>query len=326
MKKILFRSDSSSQIGHGHIMRDLVLAKGLQKNYEVMFAAQNLMGNINNKIVSNNLFLHTLASNSLNELIEVIQKYQIDIIIFDCYSIDYYFEKEIKNKTGVQVVSMDDDYQKHYCDIVLNHNPGAKSNKYEALTPNDCLKLCGIRYTLIRNEFRDIRHKPGINRRRNTRELNVLVMMGGSDPKNITHKIACELSKNKQYALHLITTSSNENIKLLQRLANKNKNIILHVNAQNVSLLMQESDIAIISPSVTAAEALYMRLPFIAVKTAENQHEIYKYLKQKRLHVIEFYQKNRLEIAIKKCIKNYDNTVRRLKAFYFFENTLEYIV
>ena len=51
-KNILFRADSSSSIGTGHIMRDLVLAqKYAKKGCDIIFATQNLRGNINHKII-----------------------------------------------------------------------------------------------------------------------------------------------------------------------------------------------------------------------------------------------------------------------------------
>ncbi len=326
MKKILFRSDSSSDIGLGHIMRDLVLAKGLQKNYDVIFASQNLLGNINDIVVANAFFLHVIQSNDLDELVKVINKYKIDIIIIDHYGIDYFFEKKLKQKTNVHIVAMDDSYNKHYCDAVLNHNPGAQSNRYDALVPKNALKFCGIKYTLIRNEFREAQKKSGSKHKIKKNQLKVLVMMGGSDPKNITCKIVKDLLKNKNYELHVITTRSNRNLKSLQALANKNKNIVLHVNTEHISLLMKAADLAIISPSVTAAEALYMRLPFIAIKTAQNQQEIVAYLKQKRLPVLQGYQKTVLKAALHKCIKNYDNIMRRLKTFHFSKNSMEYII
>lgn len=42
---ILFRADSSSTIGTGHIMRDLVLAKQYSDD-KIVFATQELDGNI----------------------------------------------------------------------------------------------------------------------------------------------------------------------------------------------------------------------------------------------------------------------------------------
>ncbi len=46
---ILFRADSSSTIGTGHIMRDLVLAEQFE-DAGIVFATRDLPGNINHKI------------------------------------------------------------------------------------------------------------------------------------------------------------------------------------------------------------------------------------------------------------------------------------
>ena len=48
-KNILFRADSSSTIGTGNIMRDLVLAEQFQDAH-IVFATQDLPGNLNHKI------------------------------------------------------------------------------------------------------------------------------------------------------------------------------------------------------------------------------------------------------------------------------------
>ena len=50
-KNILFRADSSSTIGTGHIMRDLVLAQKYAKaGHNIIFATQDLNGNINTRL------------------------------------------------------------------------------------------------------------------------------------------------------------------------------------------------------------------------------------------------------------------------------------
>ena len=60
---VLFRADSSSFVGTGHIMRDLVLAKKYkQKNHNISFACIDYKGNINHKIVENNYEVILLKS------------------------------------------------------------------------------------------------------------------------------------------------------------------------------------------------------------------------------------------------------------------------
>ena len=81
------------------------------------------------------------------------------MVIFDHYGIDYQYEKQIKIKTEVKILSFDDTYEKHHCDILLNHNIYAKKEQYKDLVPDFCELRCGRKYTLIRDEFKKIGHK-----------------------------------------------------------------------------------------------------------------------------------------------------------------------
>ena len=107
MKKILFRTDSSSTIGTGHIMRDLVLADHFKKD-KVVFACRNLENNINYKITNAGYDLELLESNDIDRLINLINRYKFDLIIIDHYEIDYKYEKLLKEKTGINIFVFDD--------------------------------------------------------------------------------------------------------------------------------------------------------------------------------------------------------------------------
>ena len=287
---ILFRADASSSIGTGHIMRDLVLAQQYPSS-KIFFATQELKGNLNSKILESGHEVISLLSNNIEELIELINRLQIDMVIIDHYSINYEFEKELKERTNIKLMVLDDTYEKHYCDILLNHNISGDKKRYKNLVPNDCELRVGSKYTLIRQEFIDVK---------NTK--TILIAMGGADDENISLEILQVLKEFKNITVNLVTTTANPNIKMLQRYIEDKDNIKLHINSTTLAILMKQSDFAIVSPSVVVHEVLYMELPFVAIKTADNQNDIYDYLKNNNYLILNRFNTNKLKKNIKKLI------------------------
>ena len=275
MQNILFRADSSSIIGTGHIMRDLVLAEQF-KGANIIFAAQDLAGNINHKVQEKNYTLEILKSNEIDELIEIIKKYAIDMIVIDHYGIDYDFEKALKEATGITTFVLDDTYEKHHCDILLNHNIYADSSRYKNLVPENCELRCGSDYTLLREEFRLEKTKKKIL---SQGTKNILIAMGGADHSNLNIKILKVLESFSNIHVNIVTTTANQYLNELQEYVKDKENIItLHINTNKIAQFINQADFIIVSPSVTLNEIFYLNIPFVAIKTASNQIEMYKYL------------------------------------------------
>ncbi len=299
MKKILIRADSSSFIGTGHIMRCLVLAKKY-KNSKIIFASQNLKGNINEKIAQNGYELEILNSNSVDELDNLIKRLGIEFLIIDHYEIDFNFEKEIKTKNkDLELLVFDDTYEKHFCDELLNHNPYANDSKYESLVPKDCKLLCGDKYTLIRDEFKKEKRKSYSK----TKKTKILVTLGGSDYNNYSFKILELLKRVKNIEVFIVTTKANQNIKTLKKMAFLNRNFHILVNCDYMAKLMSVVDFVIVAPSTTLYEVMYMKKRFIAIKTASNQDFMYEYLKKRNQMVLEKFDKNKVFYLIKKALQ-----------------------
>lgn len=272
--RTLIRSDSSSTIGLGHIMRDLVLAKSFEG--EVIFACQNLEGNI---ITSIPYEVKILNSNDADELIALIKSLHVNLLVIDHYGIDAPFEQKVKKATGVKILSFDDTYQAHHCDILLNHNISADKKRYKGLVPPRCELRCGILYTLIRDEFKD--------EKKQTREkiYDVLVAMGGTDASNITLDILKILPKSLHVSV--LTTSANAHLSELQNYVTDKPNIALHVNSNEVAKLLHQSRLAVVTPSVMVHEVLFMEVPFIAIKVASNQDDMFAYLQKQEYPVLK---------------------------------------
>ena len=293
---ILFRADSSSTIGTGHIMRDLVLAKRY-KDSNIVFATQNLKGNLNSKIFESGYSVETLDDNSMDEFQQVIDKYNPDLVVIDSYNIDYKFEKKLKTQNPkLKLLSFDDTYEKHHCDIVLNHNISANEKRYKGLVPEYCELRCGLEYTLLRDEF--IEQK---------KSKSIFLAMGGADHSNLNIDILKVLEDFKNIDINLVTTTANQNLEKLKEFTKNKDWIELYINSDKIAKLMRISDFAIVSPSVTLNEVFFMELPFIAIKTADNQEDMAQYLRDNNYPILDKMSSVNLKKQLTQIIKRLYN-------------------
>lgn len=294
MKNILVRADSSSLIGIGHIMRDLVLVKQyLDTN--IIFACQDLEGNINTKIKESGYEVKILKSNSFEELDTLLKSLNIDFLIIDHYKIDYNFEKQLKTKNSqLKILSFDDTYEKHYCDILLNHNVYGDENRYKNLVPDFCELRCGEKYTLIRDEFSLEKLE-----KRDDSEKYIVLSFGGTDHLNLNMKIL-RLLKTIVFEIKVkvITTSSNIYLSDLSKYC-LNENIELIVDTNKIAKYFHNALFVISSTSTVVGELMFLNVPFIAIKTANNQNMMYDFLKEKNYNVLEEFDEKKLEKSIR---------------------------
>jgi len=290
-------------------MRDLVLASQYaNKGHNIIFATQNLEGNINHKILEVKYKLYTLKSNDIKELIKLIENLQIDILVINHYSIDYKYEKRLKSiKSTLKILSFDDTYEKHYCDILLNHNISADKKKYKGLVPKKCEVRCGSKYTLLREEFIKEKKKVKNNKEFNIQhsKLKVFIAMGGADSYNINIKILKLLNKISNIKINLVTTTANKNLKKLKNYCNDKKWINLYINSNDIAKLMRKNDLGIVTPSVIVNEIINLEIPFISIMVADNQLDMYNFLKKNKFYVLRINELNNLSKYIKKNI-NYE--------------------
>ncbi|MCT7509548.1 UDP-2,4-diacetamido-2,4,6-trideoxy-beta-L-altropyranose hydrolase [Aliarcobacter cryaerophilus] len=298
---ILVRADSSSNIGTGHIMRDLFLAKEY-KNENIIFATQDLVGNIKDKIIEAGYKIELLKSNDFEDLNDLIKKLNIDMIIIDNYDIDYNFEKKLKeDNSSLKIFVLDDTYEKHFCDILLNHNIYADEKKYKNKIPENCELRCGAKYTLLRDEFLEAKKA---KKRVKKKNQTIFLGLGGADHKNLNIKILKVVEKfKKSLKVNLVTTTANKNLEELKEYCKDKKWINLQINSNKVAKLMSKSDFAIVTPSVTANEIFYLDLPMITIKTAKNQKEMYKYLKKQGYFTMKKFDKQKLNKYLKLFLK-----------------------
>ena len=184
--KIAIRTDSSHQIGSGHVVRCLTIARALRKNgHECNFICRDLRGNLN-LLISNEFKLEQLPSPNRKYInhsstslkheswAEVDWKTdalqtssllsEFDLIICDHYSFDFKWEGIVSQK-GIKIMIIDDlADRKHKCNLLLDATLGRNVCEYKKLTDKNTFLLIGVEYALIRPEFKKLRNKSIANR------------------------------------------------------------------------------------------------------------------------------------------------------------------
>ena len=296
LKRILFRCDSSSKIGLGHVKRCLLLANRLKEqksNLEISFASLDLNGNINEEITKNSFSIYVLKNLEIEELSNLIAELEIDLLIIDSYDIDYIVEKELKRKyQKLKILSFDDTLQNHKSDLILNHGVQAKKSDYKSLIPKSSKALCGSEYTLLRDEFFEKYNSEIVKE-------SIAIILGGNDVLNLSSKIADLLLEiNKKYKITIITTSVNPNITELQ----KRKDIELLVDIENIASIIASKSFVITASGGTLFEVLALKKKFINIEVAPNQKDITKFLEEKSIKTTIKAE----ELSIRKLEKKID--------------------
>ena len=275
----ILRVDFSSKIGLGHLKRLISFSKKYKmENEKFIIVCKECVEHLSPYPI--------IKIKNENEFFEKVKELKPKEVIVDNYNFTYEDEKRFKTLfPNIKLICFDDLYLPHYCDEIINHNLYAKKEHYKNLPS---FTKINIIKPLIRKEFK-------IAKKKHFKKEGIFISLGGSDAKNLTLKILKQL-KPMNLKVNLYTTSANKNLEKLKKFAFLNKWVKLHID-EDVAIGMAKSKFGIITPSVISYEAIYMDLPFIAIKVADNQKYIAKFLRKKGYKVLN-------EREIKK-IKNF---------------------
>lgn len=317
---IIFRTDSSSLIGSGHVTRCISLASYLKKDgLDVEFICRKHKGNYINKIQDAGFKVHELklvgkiklksntsyaswlgASQSLDaeNCIEIIKSRKINFLIVDHYGIGVNWQKKLKPYCGKLMVIDDLAQRRHACDVILNQNLGSTKKKYKKLIPHTCKQLLGPKFALLDSVYSnikvDLKSRSGNIRR-------ALIYFGGGDDALKYSELAlnafCE-PKLIHIKLDLVINSKKNNLKQIKKIISNRGRIKLYSNLPNLSKLISNSDLAIGAAGSTTWERCCFGIPSIIVICALNQKLSAEKIKKKNAAFV-FYPNNNLQKNIK---------------------------
>jgi len=297
---VAFRADASLDIGTGHIMRCLTLAKQLKiKGDECFFICRAHEGNLieyleseamevislpkSNRFENNIKPLKHLAHGSWlgvswqqdsQETLQAIVGRDVDCLVVDHYALDVSWEQMLREKVRSIFVIDDLADRKHNCFALLDQNYGRKASDYKGLLANECLRLIGPEFALLRPEFSELRQF-SLKRRANYKLETILVNLGGVDQSNLTSKIIDALSQlvfKAPVEIMVVLGSTNPNVVDVRQSAKMSRhNVSVKVGVNNMAELMASSDLAIGAAGSTTWERFSLGVPSILMSIAENQ-------------------------------------------------------
>ncbi|MDK9762842.1 UDP-2,4-diacetamido-2,4,6-trideoxy-beta-L-altropyranose hydrolase [Vibrio sp. D420a] len=291
MKKIIFRVDASVWIGSGHVMRCLVLADELTKHsYQVAFACLPQKGDLCHFIQERGYSVIELTppelqitpkhssdyigwlQRSIQEDIDDLVPYLdgVDWVICDHYALGQDWQKQIKQRTGVRILAIDDLVRKHCADIVVDQTLSRTAIEYETTG----MVLAGVDYALLSPNFSELR-SCAEDRQPNLDNPRILISMGGVDLPNATFSVLKSLeSKNVRANITVLMSPRSPHYSQVSDWC-KDRDNIEHIDFTNyMAQMMLEHDIAIGAPGSTSWERACLGLPSIVVPLADNQKDI----------------------------------------------------
>ncbi len=327
---ILFRVDSATHIGIGHVMRCLTLAAALkEQGAQCHFVCRAFNGNMVQAIQEAGHVL-SLLSSDLNAIFNApnpqhapphanwlgcdwqvdfaqtqaqIQGLQFDWLVVDNYALDERWEAQARSFAKHIMVIDDLADRKHDCEVLLDQNLGRKHSDYDAFVPNYCQRLIGPKYALLRPEFAELRAYSLQRRQANPQLKKLLISLGGVDKDNVTGQVLTAL-KNAELPQDIdITVVMGASAPHLANVQAKAKQLPWQtevvVNVNNMAQRMADADLAIGAAGSTSWERCCLGLPTLMLVLADNQKGIAEALaKQQAAWPIEIKQQESLVEAL----------------------------
>jgi UDP-2,4-diacetamido-2,4,6-trideoxy-beta-L-altropyranose hydrolase len=274
MIRVGFRADASKKIGAGHLMRCQAFAQTLILHDvdSIFFTRGSSLPLIRQRfdwlgqvvLIPDNLSLEQ----EVGWIAEQQQVLQLSAIVLDGYHFNTAYRHLLRACIRPLIIYDDlNDSGSLNADMVINCSDVAKELGYET-TAAEAVQCLGSDYRLLRKEFNQLTNVPFSQR-------NVLTLvMGGSDPFNLTLPILRELEQRPTWQLHLcvITGSLYPHLAELSVFLQQSKLNIQHKhNCQNMASMFSSSRLVVSAAGSSQYEILACQAPALLLVVADNQ-------------------------------------------------------
>ncbi|XFA72923.1 UDP-2,4-diacetamido-2,4,6-trideoxy-beta-L-altropyranose hydrolase [Thermosynechococcaceae cyanobacterium Okahandja] len=301
---VVFRVDSSHQIGIGHLMRCLTLATALREQGATCeFICRSHAHNSIDLIRQEHFRVYELPQGleptapdclGVAPVIDATETLAIikglsgvpDWLIVDHYGIDRGWEQILRPFVKKIFVIDDLANRPHECDVLLDQNYSHRWDRYEGLVPEGCCVLLGPEYALLRPEFLKARQKIEQEGRPPFNPRKVLVFFGGTDPQNYTGKALSILREIGDFAPEVVIGSQNPHRLQIEEQMQAFPDGQLHIQTQKMAELMCRCSWYLGAGGSVTWERMCLGLTGIVILTAQNQYNFSVALFEDKFQII----------------------------------------
>ena len=292
--KVIFRADSGTGIGSGHLMRCLALAEGLRdQDVQVGFVSRELPGNLIPLLQSKEMPVSVLpepaatpvkpGKNRPNKLgmtqaedalqtIEALNSKKADWLVVDHYGLDVEWEQSLRPFCKSFMVIDDLANRSHACDILLDQNYFPDNiQRYKALVPPSCEKLMGPKYALIQKEFQTLRQEQA-GRIRDFKKLLVFFTAGDDQGETLKALHGIALFGKTEHVDVVVGKVNTDRERIREMCVTQNWGY--HCQVDYMPSLIAQADLVIGGGGSSNWERCALGVPALVVILAENQAAI----------------------------------------------------
>ena len=276
--RILFLADAGPEVGGGHVVRCLTLARALgERGAECAFVESRAAAQVLGRFGWPSQAVVAMANTeSLEGLVQwgrtFAKTFAPDVVVVDHYGAGAKEETALRAR-GRKIAVIDDlADRRHACDLLVDPGFGRRQEDYSGLVGEACQTLVGPDYALVRPEFADARPRALSRRARHDQTRRALVSLGLTDVGGVTQKVVETLAPHlDDVRLDVVLGSGAASLGGLSALAERDRRIHLHVNTHEMASLMAEADVSIGAGGSSVWERATLGLPSVTAILADNQ-------------------------------------------------------
>ena len=267
--RILLIANAGQEVGGGHVMRSITLARALAaRGADCAMAASPEVAAILD-VFAPDLAREEATSLRHDDLADALTGADFDAIVFDHYGLDRGDHEALAH--GRPALVLDDLANRPLGGhMVVDSGPARRATDYALLVEAPVRLLLGPAYAPVRPEFADLREAALARRGGPVRRM--LLALGLTDPQGLTTRIVDRLRPRLgDIALDVVVGSAAPGLKGLSRLAAHDPRLTIHVDTPHMAQLIAEADIGFGAAGSTTWERCVLGLPQAIVIVAENQ-------------------------------------------------------